>query len=312
MESQSPTDHKWNTPRSSIHYLESITAVVRAKWWIVTLFVPMLVFLPSRLVEAIPYLPYPWLFSAPVRIAEMLVFQGYIYHTTRTLFDSGGKSYELFDVRKLPIYVHRTIAYILCALIVILIILADELFFSRLLFRIRFPLGAFVQVPIVSMLLWMFLQPLVFRAGCSQNWRAAFDWRWGVDFLRRMWLEVLLTSLFQGVIMVVCGIPIYIFGILLVRNNPTIAGLQLGSQVIDLWPLGFLLIQHFVVSHLMFQLFEVYEHRGGVPFKYAAADPSKHEEGIDFPPEQYTPDPANPYASPTSGGSQSPREPHAD
>ena len=54
----------------------------------------------------------------------------------------------------------------------------------------------FIGLTVLSCAFYLVLMPLMLRAGLSQDFVKAFDFTFLLDFLRRMWLEMLLAALF--------------------------------------------------------------------------------------------------------------------
>lgn len=86
---------------------------------------------------------------------------------------------------------------------------------------------------------------MALRSGLARDFATGFDYRWIVDFLRKMWLELLLAGLFlvvSALILEVLGLPALCVGILFVGLIFALAGV-----------------------HLTYQLYGVYLARGGMP-----------------------------------------------
>jgi hypothetical protein len=102
------------------------------------------------------------------------------------------------------------------------------------------------------------LMPLSLRAGLTQEFGAAFDFGFVKDFIRRVWLEVLLGQLFL------------IFAQFIVM----FAGLALccvGIYPAAAWGM----LAH---AHLEFQLYELYLQRGGTEIPLATNKPPVRPE----------------------------------
>jgi hypothetical protein len=106
----------------------------------------------------------------------------------------------------------------------------------------------------------LILAPLILRAGLCQDFMAAFSWHFVRDFARRVWLEIILATIFFSVSATVLG---------------TVGLLLCGVGIFP--ALG--LIQ-FAQCHLLHQLYEVYLKRGGtpIPLKVQEAGPVPVDE----------------------------------
>jgi hypothetical protein len=104
-----------------------------------------------------------------------------------------------------------------------------------------------VGATVMSVLMTLVVTPLTIRAGLTQDFRASFDVAWIKDFIRRMWIETLLTQLFLmavGILSASLGLLACLVGIL-----PAIAFVSL------------------VQGHLFLQLYQLYLTRGGEPIQ---------------------------------------------
>lgn len=107
--------------------------------------------------------------------------------------------------------------------------------------------------------------PLTLRAGLSQDFGETFKFGWVVDFVRRMWLEMILTSLLLSAAMMVlvfCGILLCFVGVYFIPMIGMIA-----------------------YAHLASQLYEVFLSRGGEPIPLKDP-PASSPPPIRTPPSQ--------------------------
>jgi hypothetical protein len=98
---------------------------------------------------------------------------------------------------------------------------------------------------VAALLFVLLLRPMLLRAGLSQNIGEAFRVSWIWDFVRRVWVELLLTTLFAQVTFVVLGT----LGTLL-----CIIGFY---PALTLWLMA--------TANLDYQLYQLYLSRGGRP-----------------------------------------------
>lgn len=102
------------------------------------------------------------------------------------------------------------------------------------------------------------LTPLLLRAGLTQEFRRSFDWGFVKDFVRRTWMEILISALFQ----MVFGALVHFVGFLCCCVGVYAA-------------IGLNLFAH---HHLTFQLYELYLQRGGTPIPLKDDPFSAHDE----------------------------------
>ena len=98
---------------------------------------------------------------------------------------------------------------------------------------------------VFMMALSVVLTPLYLRAGLTHDFAQTFNFRWIGNFVRRMWLEVLLVNLFLWLataVLLPLGCLLFCYGFWLVLALLTVAS-----------------------GHLNWQLYELYLSRGGEP-----------------------------------------------
>ena len=110
----------------------------------------------------------------------------------------------------------------------------------------------FVVITVLSFGSYLVMVPLMLRAGLTQEFAKAFDFDFVFDFIRRMWLEMILVALFLWIstlVLMIAGFMLCCIGI-----YPAMTLMMLAN------------------THLFYQLYEVYLLRGGqsIPLK----DPS--------------------------------------
>jgi hypothetical protein len=126
---------------------------------------------------------------------------------------------------------------------------------------------AAITVPLVILLISVgvllmvqFLVPIFLRAGLTQDVRAAWNWRFIRDFVRRVWLEVLLGHLFlfvTYVVLIPLGMLCFIVGTYF---------------VMAMWMMA--------QGHLLFQVYHLYLQRGGERIPLATAVPPIRPEMV--------------------------------
>lgn len=197
-----------------------------------------------------------------IPIIGQIVLVGYIYEVIECLHRRRGPTYPDFDFGRFVPYLSRGawpwlivfgLQFILQIPVMIVIYgsmfgimgiaLADE-FAGIVTASIVIPV-VFIGLIVFSMVLTVFLVPMMLRAGLSQDIGQAFQFGWLKDFVRRMWLETILISLFMVVtssLVVFIGMAIFCVGVI-----PAAMLTNLAS------------------AYLVFQLYELFLARGGEP-----------------------------------------------
>ncbi len=104
--------------------------------------------------------------------------------------------------------------------------------------------------------------PLTLRAGLTQDFGAAFSWRFVKDFMKRMWLPTLLSQLF----LLVMVFPVLIGGMLLC--------------FVGIYPA--MTLQSLAQVHLHYQLYEEYLQRGGEVILIPQEKPPDYRDDEDY------------------------------
>jgi hypothetical protein len=136
----------------------------------------------------------------------------------------------------------------------------------------------FLAVLALAIVVNLVLTPITLRAGFTQEFGEAFSLAFAKDFIKRVWLESVLASLFlvaSGVVLNLIGIMLCCVGVY------AAAGLVMLAQ-----------------CHLWLQLYELYLERGGTPIPLKAE--SQGDDDEDLP---------SAYEAPPSEGIQAPEEP---
>jgi hypothetical protein len=89
------------------------------------------------------------------------------------------------------------------------------------------------------------LTPVFLRAGLTQDFAQIFNFSWIKDFIRKMWRETLLATMY----MYIAAIPLFVLGLL-------VCGIGLYAAAI---------FAGLANAHLIWQLYEIYLERGGEP-----------------------------------------------
>lgn len=112
-----------------------------------------------------------------------------------------------------------------------------------------------VSIALLSVLVQMITLPMVLRAGLMQDFAPAFNLSWAIDFIKRMWAEMLLSMLFFLVTAPIIGLA----GLLL-----CCVGVYLAQALV--------MLAHY---HIWFQVYDLFLQRGGEPIPLKVAAPQR-------------------------------------
>src|SRR5262245_21178829 len=205
-------------------------------------------------------------------LVQLLVF-GYQFEAIDWLLRTQGRGYPDFDFGRFGDYIGRGLWPFLINLIVTIVffpvfyigaIVAIVLVASLASAAgdqmgpvVAIGLGFVALVGFFALMLafGLIITPMILRCGIAQDFGAAFAFDWIFDFVRKMWLEMVLAGLFLGL----TGCVLSFLGML-----ACIVGLFF---VIPLWLLAWM--------HIMYQLYVVYLARGGmaIPARPTYAQP---------------------------------------
>jgi|SRR5262245_1388792 len=187
---------------------------------------------------------------------------GYLFEITEHLHRRRSGPYPLFEVRRFADYVTRGIwCYLILQMVAVIVapiiqvLIQGTTFGSLAIARSNEQVAAIVLaivVPLVATAFFLFLlglaillSPFYLRAGLTQDFALTFNFRWVADYIRKMWLELLLVNVFLILSMFVLlplGCLTFCFGFLVAGALITMAS-----------------------GHLHWQLYELYLSRGGEP-----------------------------------------------
>ena len=268
----------FDAPRqpARIEYFRAYQQTVQGPNWVVTLLWGMLAFFSSGVIP----------------IIGPMVWTGYLYECVEVLTLSRGRVFPDFDANRFGAYMSRGVfpflvqlvswlglaaLYVLLYIFMVLIAVVASAIGEQHL-PIIVALGGMLYALVVAavvVLPMILLCPLMLRLGLSQNLALGFNLPWCGDFLRRMWLEIVLSTLFvlmTGTVLTLLGC-VFLF---------------IGSYVAWAWVT-------MANAHLSWQIYEIYLARGGqrVPLKpkQVAPPPFRYPEG--GPPGYPLPAPAN-------------------
>lgn len=185
-----------------------------------------------------------------------LVVQGYHYEAAIWLISDGGRRYPDFDFGRFGDYLMRGLwpflVGLVCGLAIALVAMAIIFIPAAIVHAVAGEDAAaavsglmMLGIAIISPVIALFLQPMLFRAALTLDFAQAFQFDWVKDFVAKVWLEMLLGFLFLYVastILVFLGVLACCVGILFV--GPIV------------------LLAH---ANLLFQVYSIYLSRGGTP-----------------------------------------------
>jgi hypothetical protein len=199
----------------------------------------------------------------PLNLLYALLLVGYGFTVLEHLLVSGDTQYPTFDFGRLQDYLLRGLWPFLVYLVgsIILGIICYVAMFGVTAIgvvaglilgkRAAGPILGLLAVPTVIGLVGLLLVgnlalwAMALRSGLARDFASGFDYRWTADFLRKMWLELLLCALFLVVtafVLEILGLMALCVGILFVAPIVALAS-----------------------AHVTYQLYAVYLSRGGTP-----------------------------------------------
>jgi len=206
-----------------------------------------------------------------VGIILQLFFLGYQFEVLEALLRTRGTKYPDFDFGRIgeylgrgvwPFLVNLVVAFVLLPLIYMALIVLGVIVavFASLAGDDAAPviatIGGSFAVVIFSgfvIAMMMLVAPMILRAGLAQDFAAAFQFRWISDFVRKMYVEMILAGLF----MMATAVGLGLLGLL-----ACFVGILAVTPII-------LLAQ----THLLYQLYSIYLTRGGTPVPVKVAAP---------------------------------------
>lgn len=253
---------------TGIEYLRSYQYIFENPNWMMNVLAGFLCFLVAGSVPV-------------VGIVGQLVFLGYQYELIQVLIVTGGTRYPDFDSNRLLDYLGRSLWPFLVGLVTTLpaVVVFYIGFFGVLALAVTGAavggeevgavlavllggLGMVVLVAVYAAFI-VVITPMVLRAGLQQDFAAAFDFGWVLDFAKKMWLETLLTGLFvwaTGMLLIVAGMLVFCIG--------TYAAVAV------------MMLAH---SQLCYQLYMVYLGRGGKPIPMKPLTPMTPPQPLSHP-----------------------------
>jgi Protein of unknown function (DUF4013) len=202
-----------------------------------------------------------------VPILGRMVLMGYTFEIIEALHRKRDARYPDFDTNRLIDYLKRgvwpfIVELIVGVLLTPIIMLLYSCVFAGIFITPEKGRGAvaflllavfYLAIFVVSVLIVLVLLPLSLRAGLTQDFGQTFSMPFVKDFIKRVWLEMILQQLFllaTSFVLAMAGLALFCVGVY------AAAGLIAFAQY-----------------HLLYQLYELYLERGGTPI------PTKTEPG---------------------------------
>jgi len=194
-----------------------------------------------------------------VPVLGEIVLLGYNFEVIEAMLRDGEENYPDFDMNRVMNYLWRGawpfIIQLVASLPLFLVIIVTYFVFVAAMVTsqgdpgiwVYLLFGGFLITALVfaAVILPFLILPLELRAGLSKNLRAAFSREFYFDLIRRCWKELIVAQLF----IFASGLPLVLIGLLLCGMGTA--------------PARALIM--FARSHLMYQIYNRYLEKGGVP-----------------------------------------------
>jgi hypothetical protein len=198
-----------------------------------------------------------------IPVLGQLVVMGYVYECIQVLFQTRGRQYPDFDFNRLGEYLSRSIGPFVVSIVLVvpMVLLLYAGMFAIGIGAVAAGAAAGEEVgPIIGAVVFFgglaamvlafqvvqfLLHIMMLKAGLQQDIAAGFDIGWALDFFRRTWVEIILTTLFLGLTGMI---------VLLLSGLMLCVGMFAGIVVIML-----------AQAYVWYQLYALYLTRGGQP-----------------------------------------------
>jgi uncharacterized protein DUF4013 len=234
---------------TSMEYMRAYNYIFENPAWITTILLLGVIYLASMI--------------PGVGILLNLLFLGYAFEVIDMLMKSNGRQYPTFEFGRFGDYLGRGLWPFLVSLVAT-VVLIPVVYIGLILVAVTAAgaaaaggdnlgpvLGGLVGiVGIVAFSIFVFvasclLTGMILRSGLAQDFAAGFQFSWIMDFIRKMWVEMLLAGLFlfaSALVLEVIGLLALCVGLFFVLPLVLMA-----------------------YAHLAYQLYAVYLSRGGTP-----------------------------------------------
>lgn len=263
-----PTRSVDEQPRQTgIDFYESYAFVFRSRDWHLNLVLGFVCFLIAQ-------------FFSILGLVAVVAYWGYTFQIAESRIKFPGSIYPTFEFNRLGGYLHRacwpflltlplwlawSAQWVIWEMLIIfsslLIFEPDQLDETRAAISLGIPSAILLAIFACS-ILWMVAIPMTFRAAMTRSFREAFRFRWLAGFIRRTWLELLLSFVF-----VLCTSWMI--------SSIGLMAACMGLFAAQAWAL-------LATSHLSWQLYDLYLLRGGEEIEM-------HAEPLPFVPPPFAP-----------------------
>lgn len=223
-----------------------------------------------------------------IPILPYLLIIGHMFEMVESLYLTRGTRYPDFDFNRFSEYLGRGIWPLLVgfiAMIPLLVIIYGGMFGVIFAAAGAAAAGGDELGPVLGVIVGLFgfillmalaigvgllLTPLALRAGLQQDFAAAFDFGWAMDFVKKTWVEMILSMLFMnltGLLLELIGLLALCIGI-----YPAMAIMMMGQ------------------TYMLYQLYALYLSRGGIPIPLKPQYPAA-PQGYMPPPGGFQPPP---------------------
>jgi hypothetical protein len=242
------------TTRLKTEYMRSYTHVFERDDWFMNLLLASLCF----------FIP----------VIGHLVFMGYQYQVVEGFIRRPNEKMSKFDFNQFTEMLTRGVYPFVVSLVLqfLMVLVLFIIIFVLMAIRVMFDLG---EQPLVMMLVTIFIAyttiigffighlfigPLMLRAGLCQSFSETFNYRWIRGFVRMMWLEEIMSSLF----LMVSSIFVSFIGMLM-----CFVGIYPAIGLVSL-----------AMSHLSYQQYAIFLANGGEPIPFKEETPCYPVEQI--------------------------------
>jgi uncharacterized protein DUF4013 len=234
---------------TSMEYMRSYHYIFENPNWLTTVLLMGVLFIPAMI--------------PGVGIVLNLLFIGYQFEVIDGLMRSGGRQYPDFEFGRIGDYFGRGLWPFLVSLIgsfaLGAVLVVGMLVFGGVATAVEAiggkdadsaiaPVGGFIVLlsfAVIMVVASFLLVAMLLKSGLAQDFVAGFDFPWIFDFLKKMWVDMIVAGLFLGAtgfVLEMLGVCAACIGLLFVFPIILMA-----------------------YAHLLFQLYAVYLARGGIP-----------------------------------------------
>jgi len=233
-----------------LQFLRAYNYIFENPQWTTTILWCFLAFLLSGMIPAVGFI-------------AVLMIMGYQFEVIDALLVTKGERYPTFDSNRLGDYFTRGVWPFLAMLITMIpmMFVIFAAYFGGVLSvivaasaagedlaavaAVAVLLVVMLVVFVVSLSIWLVMVPVILRAGLSQDFGESFRIAWIRDFIRKMWLEIILANLFLTLSSLVL--------------------MPLGCLALCIGMYAAYAVIFMAQTHLYYQMYVLYLERGGLP-----------------------------------------------